>query len=483
MRTVTPRRPSAGQNDARTVGILLVIAVGVGAIGGLSGGLGRAVVGLLAIVIIVVLAFDSPTLTLVLMVVWLASLGFARRALIPFVGWSDIDPLLLVSPAAAAVLLIAMRHRAPPPRTFLGSVFSFQLLWILASSVNPEAGPIGEAVKALLFFVSPVLWFYVGRRIGDREHDIVMRAITWMGVPIVALGLYQTFVGLLPFELTWVGVANVNPAVLFVEGFHIRPFSTMASPQEYGVALAFVLVTLWARFLYGRRSRSTVIAMAIVAGTLFLQGSRGTLLSAIFAVGLMWAVKRRSPVVVLVAIALTFIASFVAAAGADVTMSTTNVGQKGTTDALIHHQLSGLANPSSSTFGLHVRIYAEGIRQGLEHPFGLGPTKNKFEGTIKVKGEEQSYSPEGEFPISLIALGLPGGLALLAVYLTSVRYAFGLQRWQPGVRHLSWLGFLVAGNDQMLNGRLYFTSAMVGIAMGGLARDWAALRELRTERG
>jgi hypothetical protein len=211
--------------------------------------------------------------------------------------------------------------------------------------------------------------------------------------------------------------------------------------------------------------------MGVLAIALFLQGSRGTLLTTLLAVATLAALKRRSPTVVLAAIAAIFAAVFFASAGADLTINSTEGDTK--VAALIQHQVSGITNPSESTLGLHIEIYLRGLEQGLSSPIGEGPTKNRFKGTVSVKGQNQELSPEGEFPITLIALGVPAGIALLGIYLTAFRYAFRLYRLAPTARHAAWVGFLVAGGDQMLNGRLYFTSAVVAIGLGGMAVEWA----------
>lgn len=456
------------------------VAAALALVGVQSADYARGIIGILGIAILAVLALRSRRLMLTFGLAWLVMLGFTRRLLIPFVGWAQNDPLLLVSPAAAVLLLLAMRHERAP-RTLLGSAVLFHLMWAVASIANPNETSVLAAAQASLFFVTPLLWFLVGRKLTTSEHDLVLRVVLWSAVPVIGLGLWHTFRGLLPFELTWLTVANVPPSLIYVRGFNIRPFSTMTSPQEYGVILMLIGITVWAMLLRRVGPRKWLVALfVLVAIALLFQGSRGIFSAFLVAVVLVTILASTNPVVPLAATAAGLALVFLVTQGLDLSVDAQAEAQReeaSTFEALYRHQLEGLANPGDTTAQLHLTLYVEGIRQGLDNPLGLGPSNNRLAGSISVAGERSvEFSPENELAITASALGIPAALSLLVIYGTAFVYAFRLYRAEPTVRHLAWLGFLIAVGDQALNGRLYLTSSIIGLVMGGLATETALMR-------
>lgn len=441
----------------------------------------RGIIGVLGVAVLTVLAFRSRRLMLTFSLAWLVMLGFTRRLLIPFVGWAQNDPLLLVGPASAALLLLAMR-REGAPRTLLSSVALFHLGWIVVSIANPNEASVIQAAQGSLLFATPFLWFMVGRKLSSSEHDLALRLVLWSAVPVVGLGLWHTFRGLLPFELTWLSVADVPASLIFVRGFNIRPFATLTSPQEYGVLLSFIGIILWA--MVQRRvgpRRWVVTAFVVVTSALLLQGSRGIFALFLLALLVMTLISVKNPALPLAVAALGIAVIVLISQGIDVEVRAQDEVERqraSTVEALFRHQIEGLANPSDTTASLHLALYAAGLRQGLENPLGLGPSNNRLIGTVVVEAGEASTvaSPENELAITASALGLPAAASLLVIYATAIVLAFRLYRAQPTVRHLAWLGMLVAVGDQALNGRLYLTSSIIGLVMGGLATEHARTR-------
>ncbi|MFN2582366.1 MAG: hypothetical protein ABR498_06465, partial [Candidatus Dormibacteria bacterium] len=292
-------RSSGGGSSRAAILVVAIIGAGLSVLAGGNSLIARGVMGVLGLVILAVVALSSTEIALVTLVGWLAVLGFMRRLIIPFAGWSPYDPLLLISPIGAILILLALRQGPGRRRTLLWSMAVFLMLWTIAEIVNPLQGKSAlVAAQGAMFIITPLLWFFVGWRLSAKQHDLVLRTVFTMNIVIVGEGLYHTFVGFLPFELTWVGVSGQGAAI-FLPGFRIRPFSTLTSPQEYGIALSIGAMIIAARLLSGERDRwrRYLIALyAVTAIAVFLQGSRSVFLAFIGATLVQFVVHYRSMV-------------------------------------------------------------------------------------------------------------------------------------------------------------------------------------------
>ena len=488
------RLPASASVDGHAVQVAVAGAViALTTLGAMSAGLARAAIGALALSIFTAVAFSGRRVAITAAVTWLVLLGFTRRLLIPFAGWSADDPLLLFSPAAAVILAIALRRDRPPPRTAISSIVAFQLLWLGASLFNPNESDIVVALKGALYFAVPLLWVFVGRRMTSRDHDRLLDVIVWLLVPVVAHGLWQTFVGLLPFELTWLGVARIPAAVIFIDGFHIRPFSTLNSPQEYGLFLVLGAAILWARILRGEPRRGfNVTLLGLTTMALFLQSSRGIFLGLLAALFLQYALHRRSIISVLVAAAAVIFLVSPVGVGPPPPPPDDTVAHSGGTQsraddeesggskaaALFRHEIDGLLHPEESTAPLHAELIQEAVGTGLDHPLGLGPSHFSLAGFRdgEARPEDRQVSPEFQLPITLTSLGMPAAAALLALYATAFLYSYRLWRRTGATRHLVWIAFLVGTQDQTLNGLLYGTSTILALVIGGISTEYAHSR-------
>jgi hypothetical protein len=433
---------------------------------------GRALIGILGFVAFLLVAMADRRLAVSLVLIFLVLLGFVRRALIPFTGWADNDPLLLVSPAAATALwYLGRAHRAR--RGFLSSAAAFLLLWCLAQVFNPNAADLLTSAQSLLFYVTPIVWFFVGRSFDGDTHDRILRIILWMGVPVVALGMYHSFGHFFPFELTWVGVSNQSDAI-FLPGFQIRPFSTMTSPQEYGFFLGFVLMIIWARLLH-HPTRPVVLAgaFAITTAALFLQASRSIFLLFLVALAVTSLVRYRSPVTVLCL--LLVMAALLAYANGVKGTVTEEEGVAAPTKhpirALVDHELVGLSDPGSGTGPVHVDLVTKGLTAGIKHPLGVGVSYGQIAEQKNAPG--RSISSESDIGNVAAGLGIFAGLTLIAFIGIALVTATRIQIGAPSVRHLAIVGIGVVAMGQWLSGSLYSTSAILWFLLGGLARETA----------
>lgn len=464
---------------------LAVSAAGMAAIASQVESIARVAVGGVGLFVIILIAMSDRDLAIVSITVWMIFLGFIRRLLIPFAGWSPQDPLLLVSPAVAIVLLITSRKMVKPPRTLTASLVLFLMLWSGSQLFNPNESSLLAAVQSSLFYVTPCLWFFVGRTLTLPQHDRVQKVIFYFGMIVVFHGLYQSFVGLLPFEYTWIGVSDIGSAI-FLPGFVIRPFSTLVSPQEYGIFLAMLLAVIYSRLLHNQGRRGlTIMYFLVTILALFLQASRTTFLIFLITTAVLTVVRLRSFAVLVATVGVAVAVVLFALsnpAPPTVVEGEPEIGQGTNPASNIGHQLSGLTNPAASTAPLHLELILEGIELGIANPLGLGASYATI--ASEVFDTDDFRSSENDVANTMSALGLPAGLALLAFIFLSLGGARRLYRLHNDVRYLIWIGFGVACTFNWFFGNQYTTTMILWLSMGGVARQIgdARMEKLRAIR-
>lgn len=434
----------------------------------------RALIGASGLLVFLLIALSGRRAALTLIVVWLALLGLVRRFLIPFAGWSSQDPLLLVSPAAAVTFWATAKDEVRVHRSALSGLAMFLMLTAIVQVFNPAATSLTVSLQGLLFYFVPLMWFFAGRVLGADEHDRVMRTLFGVTAVVVAHGFYQTFVGFLPFELTWLRVSGQGAAI-FLPGFKVRPFSTLVSPQEYGYFLVFGIMVIWSRILHppaqGRTAarRSGLFAFFVAAMVaLFFQGARGTFMFCLLGLAVVTVARFRSIAAVLAIGAVLGSGYLVLARHATTPATDDQARAKSTASVLVQHELSGLTNPGQSTAPLHAAQIVNGFQRGLRDPLGAGVASETI---AQVKAEGARPTPENDLGNTTVALGMPAGLALLAMVMAGVSGALRMYRRRPTVRHLAWVGMFVAAFGQWLNGGMYAVSALLFLSLGGLARE------------
>lgn len=465
------RRLSAG-SEGRIIAFVLALSLGMGALGVVASTLARALVGLVGLVVFVIIALTGRDLALTLITVWLVLLGFMRRLLIPFTGWSSLDPLLLVSPAAAVIFLVGVRGEPPRAPTAISKLGLVLLLIMTAEVLNPREASLLAGVEGLPFYAVPLLWLFVGRTLSDTQHDMILRTTMVMNIPVLILGYYQTFVGFLPFELHWLAVSHQGPAI-FLPGFRVRPFSTLVSPEEYGFFLSISIVLILARLLSSPRRQWWMVAvMGLDAVALFLQSSRGIFLLMLAGIVVVTVVRIRSAAFLFGAMALAMAFIFLipnrpapSPALDQPTDLSTNAAAGGPVAVLAQHQVSGLTNPQQSTLPLHIALLKQGLRDGFHNPFGQGASF----GTVAADKFGGPHGSESDIVDIFDGGGPAAGMAYLALVAIALLGAGRLARRDPSFRHLAWLGILVVSFDQWANGGLYVVSTLVFLSLGGLS--------------
>jgi hypothetical protein len=417
-------------------------------------------------ILLIALGLVAPRTVLLILIVWLAALGFTRRVMSDLGGTPDTDPLLLIAPATLAVLaLVAARYGAFRNLTLLShSVLTLGVLTVIGA-LNPLQGSVKAGVGGLLFLFVPLLAFWIGRTIPEQTLASLFWAIAILAVPTAVYGLAQTFSGLPSWDANWVRESDFNALTVYAEGgtsYALRPFSTFSSPAEYGYFLAIGIIA-W--FTFGLRRELAIPAAAasgLLAVALLYQSSRGIVFTLVGAIALITAARHRLaavPAAVLLVAAVVSVPFVIEAlAPRD-------------TSALVAHQVEGLSdpfNPEQSTLIGHLGIMLNGVTTAFSHPLGLGTSAVTLAGDRL--GGARAQGTDADPSNIAVALGLPA----LVVYLVIV--GVGLVRaYQTAVRRrdalsLAALGVLVTLFAQWMNGGQYAVAFLPWLMLGWLDR-------------
>jgi hypothetical protein len=405
--------------------------------------------------------------TVLLSLVYLAMLGGLRRWLIPVLGFPGNDPLLLVCPAAVGLYAVARLFSRDLPRD---SKVARLVMWLVGVMVlqilNPVQGGIMVGLAGALFYVIPVMWFYIGRELGT---ELLVRRVFGL-IVVVAMcaalyGQYQTWYGFLPAEKEWIRLAHFN--ALEVRGT-IRPFSFFTSPAEYAAFVSIAIVILWGFFLRG--NVLAILPIIPLALAVFLLGARGPIVSMLAACTVMWAVKGQT---VKTWVPRLVLAVFLAVAGLTWSLNEVkNANVDSRIEGAVAHQTEGLLNvmdDDKSTARGHANVVGLGFLEGVLHPWGYG-----LGITTMAAGKFGGGTLSSEVDVSnmFMSLGLAGGFLFLALVGSVLLTAFRCWHLVRSAAALSSLGVLFFALGQWLNGGYYCVAMIVWFTIGALDRAY-----------
>jgi hypothetical protein len=397
----------------------------------------------------------------VLTLAFLVVLGLVRRLLIPLIGWSGYDPLLIVGPIVAIVLI--GRLIIVPRRPLAASWVSKAVLGLLALSVLEAFNPIGggpiAGLVGLLFVAAPLVWFFVGREVAERQ---VLVTVLWGSIPMAILiaiyGLAQTNIGFPPWDKAWLEIGGYT--ALGVSGL-TRAFGTFASSAEYAFFMAVALVVAVGALLHGRILAA--LPVPLLGAAVFFDSSRVVVVFLLLAVIAMVGLRTRRIFVATllwVGIGGAVLGAWAAFGGAAETAAI----QSG--DPFAVHQVSGLAdplNPDTSTLPGHWQLIVSGTSFALANPLGAGTSSSNL-ASSKLGGV--GVGTEVDLTDELIDLGIIGGVLYLAVIVAIVAGTFRAYLRTHDMLLLCIAGVLIATLGHWLNGGYYAVSPLVWFLAG-----------------
>jgi hypothetical protein len=445
------------------VGWALAVAVFL-AVGGNLGV--RGSLALAALPLLLAVVTRSTRGTLIGLVVWLVALGLIRR-LIPSGTGSGIsdDPLLLVGPAALGFLFIVSAGRGAFQRaTPLASSVLLLSLLAFVEAFNPLQGGILVGLGGLLLVLVPMLAFWVGRVLVDRDLlRLLLRLISILAALEAFYGLVQQFAGFPSWDERWINSSGY--AALNVGGF-TRSFGSFSSSQEYAVFLSIGLVLWLALFTRGRITWTVLqlAVMALIVVALVLEAQRSALVVDVFALGTMAAARtgRRPTGAVLIGAIFLLLLYFGVSQFAS--PSSNQPSSSSSTSALTSHDITGITEPGQSTLPLHISEVEAGIVSGFTVPIGHGTGSITL--AVNHLGDASILGTEFDPGNAAAAFGFVG----LLLYLILVKRAFGttyrLAALSKDPLCLAVLGIASATVLQWLNGDLYSVAWLFWLTLG-----------------
>jgi hypothetical protein len=421
---------------------------------------------------LVIVALLRPRTGALLTLMFLTVLALVRRLLIPEAGWTSVDPLLLVGPLVVATMfaqLFAVERRRLLGNDPLSKLLVALLVLAAVQAFNPLGPGLLANLGGLLFIGPPLLWFFVGREIADtRLIDILVRCVVLSAVAFSLYGLWQLYAGFPSWDRAWLQVINYSS--LNVTADVIRAFGTFSSSQEYVTYIGLALIAALALALHGRPRYA--LALPLLSLVLVLGSSRGIFLVTLAVATLVTALRvgRGRLAFVLGVVGLLSVGGAIAVT-APLAASSGN--------ALIAHQAAGLANPtdpSSSTLLLHLNLMKSGLTSGLHHPLGMGTgsttiAADKFTGSGNLDSSQSASSgTETDLTNSLVALGIPGPILLIAIAYIVFRRSFARYSAERSAAALASVGILLATFGGWLNGQAYAVAPLTLFVMGWAAR-------------
>jgi hypothetical protein len=412
---------------------------------------------------------------------YLLFLGDYRRFVGFLSGYPESDPLLLVAPAAAAVLFCcALFEQRLSLRGPLAKLVAALMLLMAFGMLNPLQGGLDVGVAGALFYLVPLLWFWIGRAYVTREllEFLSLRMLVAVGALATAWGLYQNYFGLLAFEQAW--VERIGYGALYISDEVVRAIAFFNSSAEYQRFLLVTAVSLLAAWLAQRSKLALALPVVLVA--LFLAAARGPIVMFAGAAVVLWAVAGRS--------AITWPARFVAGAamlgaallGALLFLQTVTFGER--VGAVVDRQVEGLLDPTNertSTAVGHLQMVVDGIVAGVTTPAGQGLGATTLAAS---KFGARTINAELDFANIMLSLGILGGLLYAAIIVTVLRTSLAWWRAARETTALVTLGIVVVTFGGWLIGGEYSMAALVWLYVGAMDNlaSQARRQQLRSRR-
>jgi hypothetical protein len=418
------------------------------------------------------LSLGAPAAVLYALVTWLAGLGLVRRVVSGASPAGSIDPLLLVAPATLGLLAVAAaNHGAFRRHTRLSKAVLALSGLALAGALNPLQGSLLAGLAGLLFMLVPMLAFWVGRALPDRQMSRTLVLVALLALPAASYGLAQTFAGFPPWDAEWIRTSGYM--ALSVGGV-TRPFGSFSNAAEYGFFLGIGLVA-WLSFgLRPGRLPVTAGALVLIGVAAVYVASRSIVVLIVVALCLMAAARGRVPFPAGPVLGLLLFGVLILTLPRRI--PSLPQGRPGAD--LVAHQLRGLSeplDPEASTLALHLRGSAAGMRLALSNPIGYGP------GAVSMAGYKFGgfvFGTEADPSNVAVALGLPGLAAYLVLVVEGFRRAYGLAVRRRQSLDVCMLGILSVTFLQWLNGAQYAVAPLPWLVLGWVdARAWDEPRE------
>jgi hypothetical protein len=393
---------------------------------------------------------------------WLLVLGLARRLLSTFQADPASDPLLLVAPGLVAVLSViaAARGALRWPTWLAWGVIALSLLAIV-EAFNPTQDRVTAGIRGLLFWLVPMLWFWIGRVASERLAERVLRLVAVTAGLAGAYGLVQALVGFPPWDQQWIDQRGY--IALQISGPDtLRQFGFSSSAGEYALVLtigvlvcALMLAHAWqATPRSWSRLGWPLAGIAVMLPALLFASVRTAVVLLVLALVVVFVVARGWGSAVAVGVGAAALAGLWFVVSRIDTDRMDDHGPSG----MVRRTVRGLADPfgRDSTLSTHVEYFKEGVRLAVERPFGIGTSG----GTPAGRGFENDVANGG------LAFGVLGLVGVVWCLFFGFLMAYRAVVRSRGLVSLATLGVLILSLRFWWNGAHYAPAALLWFLLG-----------------
>lgn len=457
-----------------------------------QGSLLGAAVAFLGLMIIAIADVESCVLYTL---AFLIAMGDLRRILVYFVGLPTLDPMLLVGPLATLVIAlpILMRIRLKDA----SSKLAFALLCIMTLEIfNPRQGPIMTGMTGAMFCIIPVLWYWIGRKYGSIKllQSVIYRVILPLGLVAACMGLYQSYIGFLPWQGAWASSVASHYHSLYLASGVIRSFGFSVNSVEYANLLLMASTVSLSAFFSGKRVY--VLFFPLLATALFLASSRSAIIKLLVAVAFAWSLSGRPGQKWALRFAFAIVIAFGGMAyslsqvvpentgpAVEVRTRSKSAGQNNNeaVTASTQHQLLGLAHPLDKKYSTaqgHADMFSNGLLQGIKNPIGIGiGSVTMASGNAKLGTENAGGEGSTEVDISdmFVSTGLVGGLLYVAFIIVFFRKIIEFGQGAPKSVGLPALGIVAALLGTWIAAGQYAIGPTVWFIIGAISASQFAI--------
>ena len=370
---------------------------------------------------------------------FLTILGDFRRWIMPFEGWSEADPLLVVGPVVAIVLwVVAITSKKVSLDTPLSKWILLLMAIMTLHIFNPLQGGLMVGITGAVFMLVPLLWYWVGKSFGSEEflETFFFRLIVPLACLAALFGFYQVFFGYPEYQLEW-WRPRAREMVIGLDEENLRPLSVFPNISEYTRYLSVALLACAGLLLRKRSVLLASVAALFLFIALIVSGVRGPVVFSLFAIALMWTILGQS-----VAVWVPRLVVAVAIGLFGLTFGLTQVQEgavqfEGTVQTALERQTGTLEGTGGGTIAIHLNLISIAAYRTTQQPLGRGTGY-----TTRAAGRfgEGGWSSEKDFTDMFIAFGIPGGI----VYLIVLGYT-GLVAVRYWMRSRSTVGLIIIG--------------------------------------
>jgi len=409
-----------------------------------------------------------PMIGFSILAAFLPFLGLIRRELIPSIGYQSNEPLTLIGAAVGTLLFIRIASNRWITVKNITNKLAIALLVVMILQIfNPKQGGILVGLGGALFYIGPLMWFFVGRHHGGKQTLATIGTVLLITSIIAAMvGLRQQFGEMSNVERYWMVVSKYKQ---FLTNDVVRVFGASLSFGEYVTIMSMGAMVAWARFL--QRKYLYALPFIFIAATIFLSSSRAGVVMLLAGCIISWsfldkrAVTRIPRIILGVAIGV---------AGLLIGLNQTRVLNLDRNAAIfVDHQVEGLTNPlgsERSTAAKHAGLVEIGFTSGIRNPIGQGLGSTTIAGRRFSQGgtdsEDGTFSTELDFTNIIVSTGFVGGIIYM-ILMGRISWVI-IKLWDIGrsSSSLEWIAIAVVTFGNWLQGGYYAPSILIWSCFG-----------------